>query len=304
MTRPLWLEAAVNGPWGRARQPGIPVTTSQIVADALACVAEGAAIIHLHVYDEAAGRQTDDWQVYAKVIEAIRARCDAIVYPTIPIAGSGFAGEATSRSGRYAHLDELGRRGLVEWGVLDPGSVNFAALDDIAADRAGFIYLNPEEHIREGMEVAQRHRLHPSFAIYEPGFIRAGAALAACYPAMPVPIYRLMFSDGFAFGFPPVEWALDAWLKLIDMCAPRAPVMAAGLKVDLRPLMPALVAQGVHVRVGLEDSAFGETRSNAELVREAVGLMLRHGAVPATAAQVRQSLATLQQVAPPSGAST
>ncbi len=120
----VWLEAALNGPWTRARQPRIPVTVDEIISDGIACAQAGAAIVHLHAYDEATGKQKDDWQIYARIIEGIRARCDAIVYPTIPIAGSGFAGELTSAQDRYAHLAELAKRGLVEWAVVDPGSVN------------------------------------------------------------------------------------------------------------------------------------------------------------------------------------
>ncbi len=289
--RPIWLEAAINGPWGRTRQPGIPITTSEIIADGIAAAQAGAAIVHLHVYDEQTGRQTEDWQLYARAIEGIRSVVDVIVYPTIPIAGSGFAGGLTSTSGRYAHLDELGSRGLVEWGVIDPGSVNFAAVDDLAANRIGFVYQNPEEHIREGLAIAERHRLHPSFAIYEPGFTRAGAGLATCYPALPTPIYRLMFSDDFLWGFPPREWALEAHLALLSECAHGAPVMIAGLRVDVSPLVPMAVARGVHIRAGLEDAAFGETRSNRALVEHAAQLILKAGGTLASAAQVRAALA-------------
>jgi uncharacterized protein (DUF849 family) len=47
----VWLEAALNGPWGRAMQPGIPVTVQEIVAEGIACAEAGAAILHVHAYD-------------------------------------------------------------------------------------------------------------------------------------------------------------------------------------------------------------------------------------------------------------
>lgn len=295
--RLIWIEVAINGPWGKERQPGIPITEKDIVADGIAAAQAGAAIVHLHVYDEETGRQTDDWQVYARVIEGIRAKVDAIVYPTIPIAGSGYAGPVTSRSGRYAHLDELGKRGLVEWGVLDPGSVNWSAYDDIPGKKVGFIYLNPEEHIREGMEVAARHRLRPSYAIYEPGFTRLGAALAAAYPGLPTPVYRLMFSEAFAWGFPPTLYGLEAHLALLADCAPHAPAMVAGLGVDIRPLIAPAVARGVHVRVGLEDAPFGDARTNAAWVEEAVRLVRAAGGEPASVEEVRRASKALDQAA-------
>ncbi len=290
MPKPIWIEAAINGPWGRERQPAIPIAMPDIIAEGIAAAEAGAAIIHLHVYDEATGRQRDDWQLYARAIEGIRARVDAIIYPTIPIAGSGYAGPARSQSGRYAHLDELAKRGLVEWGVLDPGSVNWTAYDDVPKGEIGFIYQNPEEHIREGMAIAEKHRIHPSYAIYEPGFMRAGAALAKAYPAMPVPIYRLMFSDGFAWGFPPKSYALEAYQHLLADYAPGAPAMIAGLNVDIRPLIPQAVANDIHVRVGLEDASFGTTTRNGALVAEAIRLVEAAGGRAASVSDVRTAL--------------
>ena len=58
-----WLEVAQNGPWGKRRHPDLPVTVAEIVADGIACVEAGAAILHVHPYDEATGRQEDDWRI-------------------------------------------------------------------------------------------------------------------------------------------------------------------------------------------------------------------------------------------------
>jgi uncharacterized protein (DUF849 family) len=71
---PVWLEVALNGPWSRDRQPGIPILADEIVAEAIACAQEGAAIIHFHPYDEQSGRQFDDYEIYAPIIEKIRAK--------------------------------------------------------------------------------------------------------------------------------------------------------------------------------------------------------------------------------------
>lgn len=283
----VWLEAALNGPWTRARQPRIPISVEEIVADGIACAQAGAAIIHLHAYDEATGRQKDDWQLYARIIEGIRAKCDTLIYPTIPLARSGFAGETMSASARFAHIEELAKRSLIEWAVVDPGSVNLALFDDLAKSEPGFVYQNPGEHVIEGLRVCARHGVRPSYAIYEPGFARLGAALAATMPDGKTPLYRFMFSDRFAFGFPPAPRYLDAHLSLLEETAPGAPWMIAGLGVDIRPLIPHAVSRGGHVRVGLEDCPMGTAVSNVELVEEAVGLIERAGGSVATAADVR-----------------
>ena len=143
MAKATWLEVALNGPWGRDTQPGIPIRTADIVEQGVACASEGAAIVHVHAYDEASGRQRDDADIYARIIEGIRSRADCIVYPTIPATG-----DSAQAAERFGAIEALARRGLLEWAVVDPGSVN---LDD-------FVYVNPDEHVRHGLGLALHHR--------------------------------------------------------------------------------------------------------------------------------------------------
>ena len=285
----VWIEAALNGPWGRVRQPNIPITVDEIVADGIAAAHAGAAIIHLHAYDEGRGRQRDDWEVYARIIEGIRAKTDVIVYPTVPMLGSEFAGPGSAT--RYAHTRELAQRGLIEWTVCDPGTVNMVRFDQIDQPELGFVYQNSPHDISEGFDVARTYAIRPGYAIYEPGFTRLGAALAAVEPRVPTPVYRFMFSDEFAWGFPPKAMHLDSHLALLNDLAPNAPWIVAGLGVDILPLVPAAVARGGHVRVGLEDAPWGSALSNVQWVDRAVKSVRDAGGEPASAAQVRIALA-------------
>jgi beta-keto acid cleavage enzyme len=41
MMRKVWIEAALNGPWTKTRQPGIPDTIEAIVAEGTACARAG-----------------------------------------------------------------------------------------------------------------------------------------------------------------------------------------------------------------------------------------------------------------------
>src|SRR5260370_39397213 len=79
--RKVWIEAALNGGWSRALQPGIPDTVEAIIAEGIACARAGATIVHLHAYD-GGGPQTYDWQVYARIIEGIRNQINVPVYPS------------------------------------------------------------------------------------------------------------------------------------------------------------------------------------------------------------------------------
>lgn len=287
MTAPVWLEVALNGPWSRMRQPAIPITADEIVAEAIACADAGASVIHFHAYDEATGRQRDSYEIYAPIIERIRAARDVICYGTLPFSGDVDARDAQSASERFAAVEALARAGLLEWSVVDPGSVNITEFDAIPEQRAGFVYTNPEAHIRHGLALAQAHQFVPSYAVYEPGFLRLGAALHRAYPGAPAPLYRFMFSDQMSFGFPPRAYALEAYLALLADEAPGAQWMVAGLGVEIDPLIDLAIAANGHIRVGLEDAPLGSTGGNLERVEAAAKQILNRGAQLATAAQIR-----------------
>jgi len=123
--------------------------------------------------------------------------------------------------------------------------------------------------VRHGLGLAARYRFHPAYAIYEPGFVRLGAALARAAEDAPQPVYRFMFSEGFAFGFPPAEYALDAYLRLLANEAPGAPWMVAGLAVDVLKLAPAAIARGGMCASGWRTRPSVRNRSNLDWVQAA-----------------------------------
>ncbi|GAB5470631.1 MAG: 3-keto-5-aminohexanoate cleavage protein [Rhodospirillales bacterium] len=297
MGRSVWIEAAINGPWGRDRQPLIPVTVDEIVDEGVACAKAGAAIVHVHAYDADSGRQRDDWQIYARIVEGIRAKVDAIVYPSIPLAGSRDAPAPLTPRQRFGAIEALAERGLVEWSIVDPGSVNFASYRDLADGELGFVYANPEAHVRHGLRLAARYGFHPSFACYEPGFVRLGSALRQRVKSegrrAPSPIYRVLFSQSFTFSFPPEEIYLSAYHRLLQAEAADAPWMAAGLGVDLRGLYPSILRLGGHLRVGLEDAPLGTEQGNGWWLETALAAVAAGGDRVASAAEVRAALADL-----------
>jgi uncharacterized protein (DUF849 family) len=70
-----------------------------------------AAIIHIHAYDNG-GQQTFDWQVYARIIEGIRAQVDVSVYPSYPALTTASIGAGASQeesAERFAHIEALQR---------------------------------------------------------------------------------------------------------------------------------------------------------------------------------------------------
>src|SRR5713101_5216039 len=156
------------------------------------------------------------------------------------------------------------------------------------------VYVNSNPALEAAARLAAEYKFHPSYACYEAGFVRHGALLHRRHPTMPVPIYRIMFSTGMTFSFPPEPWAVEAYAKLLKACAPDSPWMVAGLAVDVLPLIPTVVALGGGVRVGLEDAPYRTQRSNVELVEAAVNAIQKVGSEPATTAEVRAELAAFK----------
>lgn len=76
------LQVALNG---GAVHHAMPLTPDQIAADAAACVAAGANLLHLHAYDDT-GAETLSEPAVTQAIEVVRARC-----PGIPISMTTFA---------------------------------------------------------------------------------------------------------------------------------------------------------------------------------------------------------------------
>lgn len=284
------IEVALNGPWTRKAQPGIPLAPEEIVREAVACAKAGACIIHFHAYNPATGEQTTELDVVTRIIEQIRAQVDAVVYPAIRYLSNAEAVQDDAGQQRYAHLESMAARGLAEWLIVDPGSANLVSYRDIAEGQKAVVDINTPAAIRFGLELAARHRLHPGFAIYEPGYVRLGAALARAVAGTPMPMYRFMFSQQFTFGYRPSEQALQSYLQLLSQEAPGAPWMVAGLGVDICPLIAPVVQCGGHVRVGLEDALLGTTASNLSLVEDAVRRIERAGGTVATPAQLRAGL--------------
>jgi uncharacterized protein (DUF849 family) len=292
---PVFLETALNGPWSQQHQPLMPISVEALIDEGIACANIGASIIHLHVYDPATGRQFEDFEAYKTVIEGIRSKCDVIVYPTLPLAGSHDAKADYSAEERFAVVENLAKVELLEWAVIDPGTTIIAGFDDIDAGSDGFIYKNSVAEIRYGLQLAARYQFHPSYAIYEAGFMRLGEALYRSVPDCPVPIYRFMFSDGFAFGFPPEPSFMESYCDLLEGMSSDPFWMVAGLRADIRPLYEACLQRGGHLRVGLEDAAFHSPLGNATLTQNAVDVINRSGRIVGTASQLRAQLASRSQ---------
>jgi 3-keto-5-aminohexanoate cleavage enzyme len=293
MGQPVWLEVALNGAWTRSRQPLIPVSPEEIIAQGIACAKAGASILHYHAYDPLTGQQTSAVDVNVRILEGIKSKVDVIVYPAI--TGLTALQALTPEAGqlRYATNSALADLGLMEWMVVDPGTVNMSPLVDSlqTGGPQGYLYVMTEPAIAHGLTLAQQKNVRPSYAIYEPGFLRLGAALAHRHDCL-TPIYRLMFSDQFSFSFPPSEHAIEIYHRYLQELVPNASWMVAGLGFDASQWIVPTVELGGHIRVGLEDAILGTDQSNVAQAEAAAHQIIKSGHDLASAQQVRKHLAS------------
>lgn len=290
MSRPVFIEVALNGPWSQKRQPLMPITTEDLITEGVACARAGASVIHIHVYDPETGQQFEDFDAYRAVIEGIREHEDVIVYPTLPLSGFGHTEQTFTPDIRFETVEKLAIAGLLEWSVIDPGTTQITELESIKDEQVQFLYINSQAEVSYGLALAGQYGFVPSFAIYEPGFLRLGAFLHGQTKGCPPPLYRFMFSDKFSFGFPAEEIYLSAYIDLLKQNSPDAVWMISGLQVNLQKIIPACLDAGGHIRTGLEDTFFYSETGNLQLVRQTAQTILSENYEIGTAEQLRQQL--------------
>ena len=293
MSELVIIEAAINGATSKSVNPNVPVTEYEIVADALACFETGAAIVHQHITDfNLSGEEAA--QVYLGIWRRVLAvRPDALWYPTVNLG---------PQAHWYDHIPPLAESGLLRMGLSDPGSVNMGVpVDSLPA--GSFVYTNTFDDIARQLELCRTHRLGPSLAIYEPGFLRT---VRAYHHSGQLPVgsfVKLYFSStrglsGTAFGLPPSRAALSAYVELLDGTGLPWAVSAVGYDlVRSEVCRPALDAGG-HLHLGLEFYAGDRTPTNVDLVAEAVEAVAAAGREVATSAEAAVLLGLRRSVEP------
>jgi uncharacterized protein (DUF849 family) len=232
------LQAALNGPHTRADHPAVPESADELARDAAACVAAGAASIHMHPRD-AAGRESLEASVVDDVVERVRAACG------VPVGVS---------TGAWIEPDLRRRLALIAaWRASDFASVNVS--EDGAADVMAAL-LDAGVGIEAGVwSVADAERL-------------AATGLGARLTRILVePVDLPVAGAGAAMG------EIHAALDRLGLDAPR---LQHGDGDATWVLVEDAVQRGLDTRIGLEDTLRGPggevTEGNAELVRAARAL--------------------------------
>jgi len=265
--QPVVIEAAINGVTSKEQNPHVPRLPAEIAADALRCLAAGATIVHHHID----AVMVDGPTAAAHYLECWRpvwvADPDALLYPTV---------NAGPVDQSFAHFPLLAAAGC-RIGVVDVASVNLG----------DFVYLNSRSDVDHQLRVCAEHRLAPSLAVFEPGFLRIILCLWSAGRLPAGAMIKLYFGgeDGYlggVFGLPPTERAFEAYMSMLEGCPlPWSAAVLGGDIVD-SGIARLTLERGGHLHVGLEDWSANGRVSNEELVVTAGALCAEVGRPVAT----------------------
>jgi uncharacterized protein (DUF849 family) len=253
----------------KASVPALPVTLDELVTTAVECQAAGAAVIHVHIRDEAA-RPTLDLGRLKGTVRALRERTDLIVQ----LSTGGAVTD--SFDDRLAVLDAA-----PDACSLTCGTVNFG--DEVFA--------NPWPFIRDLYARTQAAGVVPEFELFDLGQV---ATLHRLLAELGPPHGGHVHCDlvmGVPGGMPGTVAALAAAVAALPAGATWS---ATGIGRSSLPVLFGALAAGGHLRVGMEDTtSFARGRpvtGNAELVERAAALATWAQRPPMTPAQARALL--------------
>ncbi len=271
-TDPVVIAVAITGSVPRkADNPALPVTPSEQIESTHAAFEAGAALVHIHVRapDESPSSDPD---LFAQVQAGVRKHCPGMIVQF----STGGRGRDPSLRGAPLPLRP-------DMASLSTGSVNFPTI----------VYENGAALVDELAQAMLTHGIAPEIEIFDLSHLHGARRLvdAGLMGARP----HVQFVLGVKNAMPAQEHLLDIMLGELRRVLPDATWTAAGIGRHQAEVMDWALARGAHgVRTGLEDniriSATRLASGNAELVRMAAEAVVRHGRVPATAAQARSLL--------------
>lgn len=251
MTQTLITVAPTGAESSKADVPALPVTLDELVSTAKECQALGAAVVHVHVRDEAAQPTLDPVRL-RDTVAALRSETDLIVQLS---TGGAVTDPETDR---LAALDAE-----PDAASCSMGTVNFGR--DVFMNRWDFIV---------ELHTAMRDReIVPEYEIFDLGQM---AALQRLLDKHGLPYGGHVHADlvmGVPGGMPGTAAALVA---AVGMLPEGATFAATGVGRTTLPVMLAALSAGGHLRVGMEDTITfvpGQPVSgNPQLVERAAGI--------------------------------
>jgi len=237
----------------RQQNPAIPHSPQEIAQEALRCWRAGASVVHVHVRDPQTGAPDFKRELFAEVLERIRAESDMLVNLTT--------------SGFNLQSDDPGEERLIPVALkpdlcsLDVGSLNFR----------GRVFINPADWVEKAAGRMQETGVKPEIEAFELGHLRQAKDLVEKGLVDPPPYFQLCL--GVPWGAPADLPTLMAFRQHL---IPGCPWSVLGVGPHQLPITTHAMLLGGHVRVGFEDNLYMSrgvlADSNARFVERTVEL--------------------------------
>lgn len=271
MSAPVIITVAINGAVARkADNPAVPISPSEQIESTHEAFEVGASLVHLHARnpDETPGSSTEH---FAAVQEGVQRHCPGMIVQF-------------STGGRGRSLEERARCIALrpDMASLATGSTNFPQQ----------VYDNPPDFVAGLARSMLERGVKPEIEVFDLAMLYNAKALADQNLLAPRP--HIQFVLGVKNALPVRREVFDFLLSELRTLMPDATWKAAGIGRWQREVARWCLAEGGHVRTGLEDNLrFDASRlaaSNAELVVQVAEVAASLGRQPATPAEARAIL--------------
>jgi uncharacterized protein (DUF849 family) len=281
-----------------SQSEAIPVTVHEIVEAGVQAAEAGAAVLHLHVREEATGRPVQDPELFGRVLTELSQRTDAVL-------------QTTTGGGQGMTVRERGAiipRFKPEMATLNAGSMNFGLYPIAARDlpfqewereylesTRDYVFRNTFADITYLAGLMREARTQPEIEIYDLGQLYILRQLTK--DGVLAPPFSLQFVLGVLGGSSSDPDHLIYLLRTAERLFGRDTFTwsAAGVGYPAEFELAALALMlGGNVRVGLEDNLrvhrTSRAKTNAELVTKAITLAELFDKTPASPAEAREYL--------------
>ena len=270
----------------------VPETPEQIAKEAYACWKAGASVVHLHMRDDEGAGVMDPVKFY-ETIKRIRAYEDCDVIINCTSSGDNRVSDDSPYGNAVRMLHHANVPGI-EMGTFDAGSFNWGI--------PGGIFSNSPNFLTTLGNLYQERRIKPEFEVFDLGMIRAvGVYWKKGIVKAPL---HFQLCLGVVGGMDATPRDMQTMLTEIEHLQaigslPQEVTWSAfGIGRGHLPVMFAALANGGHIRVGMEDNVvYGKDKdgnkilaTNLMLVQRAARAVEAYGNEVATPAEAREML--------------
>lgn len=270
-TTPAIVTVAITGNVTTKEQnPALPVTISEQVESTHEAFEAGATVAHVHVRNDE-GRPCSDADRFAKLQEGINKHCPGMI---VQFSTGARGGKGLERSASLVHRPEMAS--------LSTGSVNLGSV----------IYDNEPKLIDEISSQILKYDVKPEVEIFDLGMLYNAADLVK-RGLLKEPVH-VQFVMGIPGALPAKESVFKFLLSELRAEFKDATWTAAGVSRFSFVCNKWSLANGGHVRTGLEDNVFVDkgvlAKNNAELVEKTISFMPEFNRHPASVEEARAIL--------------